>query len=114
MTWNTTVNDHMVNQLILGGFYYSSIFKVTHDAQAEALFPTTLRCVANRLWGVPTAANYPIIGGEQFNNPQGRRVAQAQLIDDFSWTKGNHNLMGVYVPKTRNDVLAGDVDALGV
>ena len=32
------------------------------------------------------------LGGTQFNYPQGRRASQVQIIDDFSWNKGNHNL----------------------
>jgi hypothetical protein len=31
------------------------------------------------------------IVGEQFNFPQGRNVTQYQLIDNFSWTRGNHS-----------------------
>lgn len=82
-TWNRTINNNMVNQLIVGGSYYSAIFKVTNSTGAEALFPTTLRCLAD--------CYFTSLGGTQFNYPQGRRVSQAQIIDDFSWSKGNHN-----------------------
>jgi hypothetical protein len=83
-TWNQTINNHMVNQLIVGGMYYSAIFKVANPTAAEAVFPTTLRCLAD--------CYFTNLGGTQFNYTQGRRVSQAQVIDDFSWVKGNHNL----------------------
>jgi len=32
------------------------------------------------------------MGGTDYNYPQGRHVAQYQILDDFSWTKGTHGI----------------------
>jgi hypothetical protein len=83
VNWTKTLNNHMVNQLILAGSYYSAIFSATDLTAARAAFPTTF---------ISTDGLFDYLGGEDYAWPQGRRVSQAQLIDDFSWTKGNHNL----------------------
>jgi len=79
--WTHVFNPNIVNQLILGGSYYSAIFSASNLSGARAAFPTTLFL---------TDSLISPMGGEDYAWPQGRRVAQAQLVDDFSWTRGDH------------------------
>jgi hypothetical protein len=82
-----TFSPSLVNQVIIGGFYYSAIFGTTAGA---SVFPTTI--------GISKAVNscsiqdgnLSCIGGELYRFPQGRNVGQAQLVDDVSWTRGVH------------------------
>lgn len=83
-TYTKIINNRMVNQLILSGSYYSAIFNNPDRAAALAAFPTTLMMQD----GMP----FSYLGGDDYAYPQGRRVAQIQAVDDFSWTVGNHNL----------------------
>jgi hypothetical protein len=84
MTYTRVISPTMVNQLILGGFYYSAVFKLPNMAASQAVFPSTI------LWNDGSPFNN--MGGTMYAYPQGRRVAQIQAVDDFSWTKGNHDL----------------------
>jgi len=84
ITWTHVINNHATNQFITGGFYYSAIFGPVNIGTALAAFPTTI------LWG--DGAPFNNLGGNDFNYPQGRNVAQYQVIDDVSWTKGNHGI----------------------
>ncbi len=80
--WTHTLNDHMVNQFIASGLYYSAIFGPPNFAGATAVFPTSIAFGDGLFNGLGNFANFP----------QGRNVAQYQFIDDFSWTKGNHGI----------------------
>lgn len=92
--WTRTINSQMVNQFILSGSYYSAIFSAANLAAARAAFPTTF---------ISLDGDYNLLGGEDYAWPQGRRVGQYQFVDDFSWTKGNHNFkFGVNM---RNDAI---------
>jgi hypothetical protein len=82
-TWTHVLNSHTTNQLIVGGLYYSAIFGPPNINAALAVFPTTL-AFADGAWNQ--------LGGSDFNYPQGRNVAQYQVVDDFSLTKGNHGI----------------------
>lgn len=83
MTYTKIINNRMVNQLILSGSYYSAIFNNPDRAASLAAFPTTLI--------MRDGMGFSYLGGENYSFPQGRRVAQIQAVDDFSWTTGNHN-----------------------
>jgi hypothetical protein len=83
LTWTRTLNNRMVNQFILDGSYYSAIFSAIDLAAARAAFPTTYMTLDG---------DYSDLGGEDYAWPQGRRVGQYGLVDDFSWSKGDHNL----------------------
>jgi hypothetical protein len=83
MTYTRVISPTMVNQLILGGFYYSAIFALPNMPASLAVFPSTI------LWFDGSPFNN--LGGTMYAYPQGRRVSQVQIVDDFSWTKGNHD-----------------------
>jgi Carboxypeptidase regulatory-like domain/TonB dependent receptor-like, beta-barrel len=89
-TWNHLFNANLVNQLIVGGFYYSAIFGTT--TKAVALFPTTIGVQAATNTCYLLNGNLSCMGGETYRYPNGRNVSQYQLVDDLSWTKGNHGL----------------------
>src|SRR5664279_5958898 len=78
-TWNRTINNTMVNQLIVGGMYYSALFTVPQFPKALQTLPSTISFFD----GSP----FNNVGGVMYSYPQGRYVSQAQAIDDFSWTK---------------------------
>ena len=84
-TWTRVFSPNVVNQLIGGGYYYSAIFSNADFAASTAASP----------FQAPLEffdGDYSNMGGEQYAWPQGRRVSQYQVIDDLSWTKGNHAL----------------------
>ena len=72
-----------VNQFIASGQWYSAIFGNASQSATLAAFPTTVS------FGSGQFSN---MGGLDFIFPQGRRVTQAQLSDDFSKTFGVHTL----------------------
>lgn len=90
LTWNHLFNANLVNQMIVGGFYYSAIFGKTD--KALALFPTTLGVALGGNVCSFLNGNLSCMGGETYRYPAGRNVAQYQLVDDLSWTRGNHGL----------------------
>jgi len=90
LTWNHLFNANVVNQLIVGGFYYSAIFGTT--TKALTLFPTTLGIALGGNVCDFLDGNLSCMGGETYRYPAGRNVSQYQLVDDLSWTKGNHGL----------------------
>jgi len=83
VNWTHVFNPNVVNQFIAGGSYYSAIFSATNLSGARSAFPTTF---------ISTDTSMDYLGGEDYAWPQGRRVSQWQLVDDFSWTRGNHAL----------------------
>lgn len=81
---NHTFGSTAINNLIVSGQFYAAVFgSAAERAQEQALFPTTLTFASGE---------FTNLGGEDFNFPQGRRVTQYQVIDDFSKTAGNHSL----------------------
>jgi hypothetical protein len=95
MIWTHTINDHMYNQLIASGLYYQAIFGPSNLAKALATFPTTI------LYNDGEPFNN--MGGSDNAYPQGRKVTQWQIVDDVSWTKGNHGVK-FGVDFRRNDI----------
>jgi hypothetical protein len=87
--YTRSIGTTMVNQLLLSASYYSAIFGPPNYASAIAAFPTTW-LFADGLYN--NVGNLRAIGGEDDIYPQGRKVRQWQLIDDFSKIRGNHNL----------------------
>lgn len=73
----------MVNDLRLAGSWYSALFGPPDLAASLAAFPTT--------WTFGDGDDNNVGGGNNVY-PQGRKVGQAQVIDDFSWVKGKHEL----------------------
>jgi hypothetical protein len=84
MLWTHVLNSHTTNQVIAAGLYYSAIFGPPNISASLAKFPTTLV-----FSGGSKLSN---MGGTDYNYPQGRNVAQWQIVDDFSWTRGNHGI----------------------
>ncbi len=85
-------NSNLVNQLIIGAFYYSAIFGPANLAATTAVFPTTIGEAVGGNSCFLADGNLSCMGGELYRFPQGRNVTQYQLVDDISWTKGNHGL----------------------
>jgi Carboxypeptidase regulatory-like domain/TonB-dependent Receptor Plug Domain len=83
INWNHIFSPTKTNQLIISGMWYSAIFGPQANP-AQSLFPGTLENFDTSSW-----AN---MGGINYDFPQGRNVSQAQIVDDFTWTKGNHTL----------------------
>ncbi len=77
--WNHVFSANATNQLIVAGSYYRAIFTQNNPG----LFPYSVNGNGFNLTGV---------AGNVFNFPQGRNTTQYQIVDDFSLTKGAHNL----------------------
>ena len=82
--WTHVFGANATNQFIYAGSYYRAIFQ---QVNAASTFPTELDF---------SSLGYTSLGGPgpngEFIFPQGRTATQYQLIDDFSITKGAHNL----------------------
>jgi hypothetical protein len=81
--YTKSIGATIVNQLLLSASYYSNIFGPSDYAAAIKAFPTT--------WGFVNGAPYSNLGVNP-NYPQGRKVRQWQLVDDFSKVWGDHTL----------------------
>src|SRR5580692_10452774 len=77
--WNHVFGPNATNQFIVAGSYYRAIF----TQNDPGLFPYAV-----------TGNGFSLtqVGGTVFNFPQGRNTTQYQIVDDFSLTKGAHNL----------------------
>ncbi|HZR57957.1 MAG TPA: carboxypeptidase regulatory-like domain-containing protein [Terriglobales bacterium] len=76
-------NGTTVNQLIVSGSWYSALFSANNLPAALKAFPTTMFVNDGLL---------TTLGGGDNAYPQGRIVTQYQITDDFSKTKGSHEL----------------------
>ena len=81
--YTKVIGPKMVNQLLLGASYYSAIFGPPNLSAALNTFPTT--------WTF-TDGLYSNMGGSDNAYPQGRKVRQWQLIDDYSIVYGTHTI----------------------
>jgi hypothetical protein len=77
--WNHVFSPNATNQFVYAGSYYRAIFTQV-DPQ---LFP-------QEVFGY--GFNLTDLGNGVSNFPQGRNVTQYQFVDDFSYTKGAHDL----------------------
>jgi outer membrane receptor protein involved in Fe transport len=93
--WTRLVSSNSVNEFKVSGQWYSALFTNANRAATLAAFPTVLQLGDGSLSNVGGAI------GEIF--PQGRNVTQYQIVDDYSFTKGNHTWK-VGVNYHRNDV----------
>jgi hypothetical protein len=89
INWSHVFSPTKTNQLIIAGLWYGAIFG-TESTKAQATFPGALYDFSGANWGNSAVAS--LLGGENNVFPQGRNVSQAQIVDDFTWTKGNHTL----------------------
>ena len=77
ITWNSVINDHIVNSLMMGYQYWNN------NILATSLTPYIT---------YPDGTNF----GTNVNVPQQSFQKKWQFKDDLSWTKGNHGLkMGI-------------------
>ena len=88
MGYTKSISPTMINQLLLSASYYSNLFGPPDYAAAIKTFPTT--------WSFANGAPYQSLGGNVATGnglnayPQGRKVRQWQLVDDFSKVRGQH------------------------
>jgi hypothetical protein len=87
--WTKTLGATMVNQLLLSASYYTAIFGPPNIQNALSTFPTTW-AFNDGVFSIPQYAPNSL-GGDDSNFPQGRKVRQWQLIDDFSKMWRSHN-----------------------
>ncbi len=81
--YTRTFTPTVTNQLLLSASYYTAIFGPSNLSAALATFPTTF----NFQDGL-----YTNLGGSDYSYPQGRKVRQWQLVDDFSVSRGTHTI----------------------
>src|SRR5580698_1741229 len=79
--WTHSFSPNATNNFVYAGSYYRAIF--TQSPDANSVFPTEV---------LMSPLGYTNVGGDLAAFPQGRNVTQYQFVDDFSWTKGAHNL----------------------
>ena len=81
--YTKVISPTMVNQLLLSTSYYTAIFGPPDFANAIKTFPTTWT------FGDGLFSN---MGGSDTSYPQGRKVRQYQVIDDYSIAHGKHTI----------------------
>jgi hypothetical protein len=77
--WNHAFGSNATNQFIVAGSYYRAIFTQNNPN----LFPYAVSGLG---------FNLTQVGGLVSTFPQGRNTTQYQIVDDYSLTKGAHNL----------------------
>jgi hypothetical protein len=82
-----TFGANAVNQLNASALFYGAIFTPSDPAGALAALPTYVRFSGDVF---SDAGAYAMPGG--FYYPNGRRVFQYQVLDDFSAVRGKHTL----------------------
>ena len=96
----SAISPTMVNSIVASVLYYSAIFTSPDLSKAASILPVNFNIANAGINGAP-GGYYPIGFGyqafgvfdEDFNTfPQGRKVGQFELVDDFSWQKGAHSL----------------------
>ncbi len=83
--WTHTFGSNATNQFVYAGSYYRAIFD---QVDAAGTFPTQLYMAPLGF----TSLGGPFGGAGEYIFPQGRNATQYQFVDDFSVTKGAHNL----------------------
>src|SRR5579884_3812894 len=76
-----TFSPSAVNQFNASAWFYAAAFNPSNLSVALAALPTVV--------GI-SGSPFSRVGGENYAFPQGRRVFQYQVIDDFSKTAGRH------------------------
>jgi hypothetical protein len=93
LTETHVFTPRLINQLIVGGFYYGAIFGVANLSASESVFPTEVGGLHN---GGNNCTSFDglltCLGGEYSRYPSGRNVGQYQIVDDLSYSRGNHEL----------------------
>jgi Carboxypeptidase regulatory-like domain len=78
-----TIGNNKVNNFVASFQWYSALFTMVNASAANALQPYTLAIGDGSLFNVNN-------DGAAF--PQGRDVTQYNLVDDFSWVRGKHDI----------------------
>jgi outer membrane receptor protein involved in Fe transport len=86
--YTAILSPRTVNKLTASVNYYSAIFAPADLNATLAAFPTQFQI----LDGGSNAAGITGLGNNNASFPQGRRVGQIQLVDDFSYIVGKHTL----------------------
>jgi hypothetical protein len=84
-----TFTQNLTNQFLFANIYYRAVFTNTTQAQANAAVPFTLVFLNGSLANDGVAG---LVGGADYDWPQGRDVEGYQFQDDVSWTKGKHTI----------------------
>ncbi len=96
----------MVNQLLLSASYYTAIFGPPNLASALSTFPTTFNFQDGDMTN---------LGGSDSSYPQGRKVRQWQLVDDYAINAGKHTIkFGVNARKNFISTYAYGADTSGL
>jgi hypothetical protein len=77
-----TFGPTAVNQFIVAGSWYSAVFAPPNLGASLAALPFSIGFSGNA---------FTTLGGLNSVFPQGRNATQYQIVDDFSWIRGNHN-----------------------
>jgi hypothetical protein len=80
--WNHVFSPNATNQFVYAGSYYRAIFT---QNSCCAGFPYEVN-------GAAFGTQLTTVGGAAVSFPQGRNVTQYQFVDDFSLSRGVHNL----------------------
>jgi len=93
LTETHVFSSRLINQFVAGGFYYGAVFGVANLPASEAVFPTEVGGSHN---GGNSCTSFDgllsCMGGEYSRYPSGRTVGQYQIVDDLSYSRGNHDL----------------------
>ncbi len=88
--YTRTISANAVNQLLLSGEYYSARFGPPNLAAALAVFPTTFNFQDGLFSNLGGGASPNGLTDALSNFPNGRNVAQWQIVDDYAYNRGNH------------------------
>ena len=80
-----TFGPSVSNQITLGGYWASLLFKLSNPSLALSTFPTTLN------WS-NSGLSFTNLGGLDWLIPNGRNITQYQIADDLVATRGKHRL----------------------
>ena len=75
-------NFRTVNLLIVSAKYVSAVFQQPNPSAALAAFPTTVALGDN---------TFTPLGGQNWFFPSGQNFANYQILDDLTFSRGNHN-----------------------
>lgn len=98
-----------MNNFIISFLWYSAIFGPANTSAAQKVLPVGIQVndggPNGAFEGGPGTGSFYVLGGfyeNFFPFPQGRHSGQGQVIDDFSYIKGNHTLkFGANLRKNR-------------
>ncbi len=84
-----TFSPNITNQFLFATIYYRAIFTNTNQAAANQISPFTLVWLGGNLGNNGVAG---LVGGANYDWPQGRNVTGYQFADDLSINRGAHTI----------------------